>query len=295
MNFWARRPLSTNLAGALLLLLLWLLLTVTSSQIHSLSTSLFWRERTPYITLLLATIATTLLYDRLPPAWAGIGFHHWMGRELGQGLLLGASMALVAWSITLPFTSVTAGEAGPAGSYLYWTAFILLGAAGEELLFRGYLFQRMIEIIGVTSATILGSLLFALAHLRNPEISALAIINIFLAGIFFSLCYIRTGSLWLPIAAHAAWNLALAQILGTPVSGLEFGGSLLNTGRNGAAFWTGGAFGPEGGIAATVALLAGGIVLWRIPAITYSPYIHAKIFHALYNRERNRLGNAADN
>jgi membrane protease YdiL (CAAX protease family) len=283
MNFWARRRVGVNLAGAGLLLLLWISLAMLVAGAVPLAGSI-WSERLPYATLLIAIVVITKFYDRMPLAWSGLGLHRWTLRELLLGLGLGVGMSLVAWLATLPVATVSPGDIGRYGAFASSVAFILAGAIGEELLFRGYLFQRGIELIGVTAMTLLGSLLFALAHLGNPSVSGVALANIWLAGIFFSLCYIRTGSLWLPIGAHAAWNLAVGKLFGMPVSGLGFGGSLLFTAAEGPAILTGGAFGPEGGLAATLALALGIVALVRIPAITYSPYVHATVFRAFYRK-----------
>jgi hypothetical protein len=100
--------------------------------------------------------------------------------------------------------------------------------------------------------------------------------------------YIRTGSLWFPIGAHVAWNVLLAKVAGLPVSGIDFGGSLLGTTVQGPEFLSGGAFGPEGGMLGVAALLVGGLLLARLPAITYSPYVSAGLFRAFLARDAAR-------
>jgi uncharacterized protein len=282
MNFWERRGLKTNLIGAVLVSLMWGLLIVSFSIAPPV-----WLDYLAYSSLLVVTLFITRFYDDLPAAWVGLGLHQWTARELGFGTLIGLGMAFVAWGIVAASGTLRWQGMDDFGTYALVSLSIIFNAAGEELMFRGYLFQRGIEILGTTTATILGAAIFALAHLFNPYLSWLAIVNIFLAGIFFSLCYLRTGSLWLPMAAHATWNLVLAKVLGVTVSGLDFGRSLLAVGDISGPDWlTGGGFGPEGGAAATVALLLGTVALLKIPAITYSPYVHAGVFHAFYEQQR---------
>jgi membrane protease YdiL (CAAX protease family) len=279
MNFWERRPLKVNLVGALLLLPC--IVPVLASWIE-------WERIAAYMLLLAATLLIARFYDHMPPSWVGLGLHGWTGRELGFGAMLGTIMVVIAWGIVASTGTVRPGETDNLLDFTYWSFIILVNAAGEELLFRGYLFQRGIEIFGTVTATLLASAIFALAHLLNPSITIIAVVNIFLAGIFFSLCYLRTGSLWLPMAAHAIWNLLLAQVLGVTVSGMTFGESLLVVSDvRGPEWLTGGAFGPEGGIAATIALVAGTIGLLKIPAITYSPYVHAEVFRAVYRSQKS--------
>lgn len=105
----------------------------------------------------------------------------------------------------------------------------------------------------------------------------MGLVNVSLASIFFSLCYLRTNSLWLPIAAHAAWNVTVARIVGMPVSGIDFGETLLHTNSITPSIVTGGSFGPEGGLVATIALVAGTAVLFS-SLVQRSPYVYAARF-----------------
>jgi uncharacterized protein len=291
MNFWQRRPIGENVIGLLLALLLWWALWIGFDvAIRATLPGL------PNDTLgaLLASIITTVVvvrfYDRQVLAWAGLGIHRWMPRELAIGAALGMILALVAWAPGAVAGSVTAAEGTPAPLVVEIAAGLLVGAVVEELIFRGYAFQRLVEITGALTATVLVSALFAVAHLQNPSITPLAAANVFLASVFFSLAYFATGSLWLPMAAHAAWNMTLALVLGVPVSGYDFSVGWLRTIDGSAPVIGGGAFGPEGGLAATAALLVGIVALVRLPAVSVSPYVHASVFASVYRRERQRLG-----
>ena len=61
------------------------------------------------------------------------------------------------------------------------------------------------------------------------------------------------------------WNYAQGPLFGFPVSGLGFG-TIMKTTVTGPALWTGGAFGPEGGLLVTLALVVTGLGLWRVVA-----------------------------
>jgi uncharacterized protein len=64
--------------------------------------------------------------------------------------------------------------------------------------------------------------------------------------------------LWGVFAIHSFWNWAQGNLLGLEVSGSTIGGTtLLNLKANGNDLITGGAFGPEGGLAITLVLIAG--------------------------------------
>jgi hypothetical protein len=92
----------------------------------------------------------------------------------------------------------------------------------------------------------------------NPEIGMLSYVNIGLVSITLSLAYYKTRGLWLPIGMHFAWNFTQTTIFGYPTSGLPPTGlSVFDLTQSGPAWITGGAFGPEGGILATLAVIAG--------------------------------------
>ncbi len=288
MNFWARRPIGVNLLGALLVI-------ASTAGLGLLGIaqgypSYWWWELFLYGSLLVASLAIARWYDRLPAAWIGLAPHRWMGRELGQGALLGLGMATIAWAPIALVGTVKVDTFTPPLAWPVAIPYFIALAAGEEILFRGYLFQRFMEIVGPVASTLIVSILFSLLHfIDGREATTISALNVMLAGVLFTLAYLKTGSLWLPIAMHAAWNLAIGNLFGMPVSGTSFGPAILRTIPEGARFFTGGAFGPEGSLTATAALGAGLALLALSDRITLSPYVHASIFRAVYRREQLRI------
>ena len=109
------------------------------------------------------------------------------------------------------------------------------------------------------SSDLLTSASFALFHLGNPDAGVASVAGILAAGVLFAYARVRTGLLWMPIGVHVAWNLALG-LLGFPVSGISVFG-LVSSRVTGPAWVTGGAFGPEAGVLAPLALLLGALVV----------------------------------
>jgi hypothetical protein len=73
-----------------------------------------------------------------------------------------------------------------------------------------------------------------------------------------SLAVLWTGSLWFASAVHLGWNWATAAVLDLPVSGLDSSTRPSTTAQPvGPAWLTGGEFGPEGGLAGTLAVAPG--------------------------------------
>lgn len=165
--------------------------------------------------------------------------------------------------------------AGIAARLAVWALAMLCVGVVEEVLFRGYALHNLgvwlgVDKLGLSAAAILQGVVFALMHLNNfglhpaPEQAASAwqaMPNIALIGVFFALCYYKTGALWFPIGFHAAWNFFLGSVFSLPVSGLQFF-KLLDV-RVAASHWvSGGPFGVEGSLLLT-ALTATMIYLVR--------------------------------
>ncbi len=152
--------------------------------------------------------------------------------------------------------------ASALGSILIVLPGWIVQSSTEEILSRGWL----MNVIGAKYNAALGlfvsSILFGLLHLANNEVSILAIINIVLVGLLFGLYVIKTEDLWGACGMHAAWNWAQGNIFGLEVSGSSVNaGSLMDLELKGSALFTGGKFGPEAGIATTIVLTLGIIIL----------------------------------
>jgi membrane protease YdiL (CAAX protease family) len=179
---------------------------------------------------------------------------------LAGGVLAGALAAGATLAI-----SVAAGDAawlrddGTLAQYIaraVLTVAVLAPAAlSEEVIFRGVPLVLLAASLGRGPAVAAIAIPFALAHLGNPNLTALGVGNIALAGIFLGLAFYAPGGIWTAWGAHLGWNGVLAA-LDTPVSGVPFDIPFLDYSAGAPTWLTGGAFGPEGGLAATVALTA---------------------------------------
>jgi membrane protease YdiL (CAAX protease family) len=187
---------------------------------------------------------------------------------LGAGLLLGAAAAGCALlSAVLVAGSHWTRDSGGLGDYVTQVAknsLVLAPAAlSEELMFRGVPLVLLAAVIGRGTALVLvAGLVFALFHTLNPGITPLGMGNIALAGIFLGVAFYAPGGLWTAFGAHLGWNAMLAA-LDAPVSGLPFTIPYIDY-RAGEPVWlSGGRFGPEGGLLATVAITAALLITVR--------------------------------
>jgi membrane protease YdiL (CAAX protease family) len=138
--------------------------------------------------------------------------------------------------------------------------FIAVGVY-EELLFRGYRLQNLIEGLNLPWALVISSALFALQHLPNPHSSLASTLGLFAGGFFMAYGWVRTGRLWLPIGLHIGWNFFEGPIFGFPVSGMEFSQMIQQT-NVGPVLITGGAFGPEAGLVILPAMAISAAMIW---------------------------------
>jgi membrane protease YdiL (CAAX protease family) len=215
--------------------------------------------------LLLESWVFILAADERNFRTLGLWFYSDWWREalggVGIGLLLISIVAgVMAATHTVQF--VGWGQAGlPVWLRLLRTAVgLAFAAALEELLFRGYGFQRLIDATGSWGAVTVCSIAFGLAHLQNPSATVLSTVNTALSGAVLSVAYLKTRGLWLPIGLHWAWNFCMGPVFSFPVSGLRFEPVMLHLATRGPTWLTGGKYGPEGGVVLTVVSV--GAIVW---------------------------------
>ncbi|HET7099869.1 MAG TPA: type II CAAX endopeptidase family protein [Terriglobia bacterium] len=237
-------------------------LPVTFRLLPGRLTLLFWFSL--LMLPLLLGFYTTLTHslEGRPLASVGFAFHPRWKNELATGLIAGAVMILaIAGAESLLGVARFSLAPGPAaktvlaGTLLF--LMLLAAAADEELVFRGYPFQRLVEVAGPVFAVVAVSALFGAAHLRNPFQNWISTLNTALVGVLLAICYLRTRALWLPLGIHFAWNFIQGYVLGLPVSGLAFPHGIFQAKISGPFWLTGGAYGPEGSILCLGVIAAG--------------------------------------
>lgn len=202
---------------------------------------------------------------------SSIGFYknNWF-KKYAFGFFIGlAMMSLVVLTLfLLGCVSIEKQPTQPVGvSAILPVLIVLIGwiiqGGTEEVLTRGWLMNVLGARYNIAVGLIISSTLFGLLHLGNPNVNYIAILNIILVGLFYGFYVIKSNDLWAVCGMHSAWNFAQGNLFGFEVSGLNVEvGSLIDLNLVGNDFISGGSFGPEAGLGATIVLLAGIFIIY---------------------------------
>ncbi len=184
-------------------------------------------------------------------------------KQTAYGLLSGFALVATAVALIAAFGSYRfTFIAGVSIKPIILCLWVLATAAMlEEVMFRGYPYQRLIESVGPFAATLLLALFFGAVHRRNPHATWLGTINTALVGVLFAVAYLRTRSLWLPFGIHFAWNLTMGLVFGLPVSGVTMFSVAARGTAMGPTWLTGGDYGIEAAFTGTLVILIGILAL----------------------------------
>jgi hypothetical protein len=239
-------------------------LKLTHVRIHE--TSALWMSAG------IGALASWLLTKREGRSFASIGFKfggrwlaEWAAGILGGILVILLSALLVKGADGFHWER----SVGVGGRELLLSAWMFLAVAfNEEIVSRGYPFQRLVEGAGPWVGQLVFAAFFAMLHWGNPGMHGAtklwATLNIGLAAILLGFCYLRTKSLALPIGVHLGWNWAQGSLLGFGVSGTTDAKGLWTPVFHGKPEWlTGGAFGLEASLPCALVCGAAILLLWH--------------------------------
>lgn len=222
-----------------------------------------------------AAIAAVLLVNRfidrqgtqsigLNPALAPQHFAG--GAVLGAAIIVAAVGLLMVLGVArrLPVPQVPAATLGLAA------VATLINAFTQELLFQGFLLPSLLRRTTPIVALLASGVVFVLIHGPAAFLDPLPGLNLFLAAILLGAARLRTNALWLGLGIHFGWNVVEGPLLGLLVSGHELKGwKLLELA--GPTYLSGGTYGPEGSIVATVMILVGIGIVWRLGTTRAAP------------------------
>ena len=169
---------------------------------------------------------------------------------LGFALAFIGGLFLVLWLIGA--INIT-GYVGFKPGVFIVSIMLFMAAFDEELIFRGYILNNMMDSTGNRWIALAGSsLLFALLHSGNTNVWStwVPMTELFAAGFILGISYTFTKNLWFPTFFHFGWNF-FQGLFGFEISGFNVDSwkiiSHENTG-NVPDIVSGGAFGIEGSV-----------------------------------------------
>ena len=169
-----------------------------------------WRSRTP---------------------WRAIGFARPRGWAVTvvAGVALGVLLKLAMKAVVMPLLGADpinrtyhylVGNRAAIPTTLY---LLIVGAGfGEEVVFRGFFFERLGRLLGPGGGAkgaivLVTAALFGLAHYADQGLAGAEPGAI--TGLVFGAVYAATGRLWVPMIAHAAFDLTAYAIIYWDVEG----------------------------------------------------------------------------
>lgn len=239
-----------------------------SQAIQNAELGTAWLEPLPFVFVLLVSWCCTLLRrERLGSI--GLVLDRRWAREsaLGASIGVAAMLAITGLIYAAGGVHLTLDPARSLGALLSATWVFLFVSLFEEMLFRGFVFQRFIAGAGAWIAMIVLAVGFAVAHWDNPgmtgAVKVWAMVDTGLGAIVLGLGYLRTRSLAFPVGFHFAWNWTQGGLLGFDVSGLDQAGWLKPMLLDRPEWVTGGGFGPEASVFAVIVDLTLIGLLWK--------------------------------
>ena len=184
---------------------------------------------------------------------------------LGFALAFIGGLFLVLWLIGA--INIT-GYVGFKPGVFIVSMMLFMAAFDEELIFRGYILNNMMDSTNNRWIALAGSsLLFALLHSGNPSVWStwVPMTELFAAGFILGISYTFTKNLWFPTFFHFGWNF-LQGLFGFEISGIGVDSWSIYDHRNNDNFSdliTGGAFGIEGSIVALFLIFIGIFIIFR--------------------------------
>ena len=97
---------------------------------------------------------------------------------------------------------------------------VLIQSSSEEFWCRGLMYERINVHYPLWVSILVNGVFFGLLHVFNPGVSVMAIFNIVICGISYSMLRWYSGSMWICMGIHAGWNFTQNFIFGLPNSGI---------------------------------------------------------------------------
>jgi hypothetical protein len=190
----------------------------------------------------------------------------WQG-EVGLGLAAGWALAVIC---VLPLTLIGGVAIVLSTDFSAWgwlladAAFFALLALAEELVFRGYGFQRFAEAVGPAGAALGFAAFYGIMQSLLPGSSHASMAVSIALSLVLSTAYLRSRALWLSWSLNFGWKASRALLFGLALSGVNSHSPLVQGNPMGPFWLTGGGYGLDGSWVTFVILLVAIPVVFRL-------------------------------
>jgi membrane protease YdiL (CAAX protease family) len=157
-------------------------------------------------------------------SWREIGFvgpKSWV-RTTILGIVCGCALKLVLKAVVMPLLNADPTNqtyhylAGNSAAAVVMALYVLVASFNEETVFRGFVFERLGTLFGrnlpATIATVLvSSAWFAGVHYVEQGVAGVE--QAAFTGLTFGTIFAITRQIWIPMIAHAAYDLTAIAII----------------------------------------------------------------------------------
>jgi uncharacterized protein len=192
--------------------------------------------------------------------WRGLG-------EAGTGMVIAAFAIGVTFTVAYATATIEILAVGPPAPLWDDLLSFVMVPFLEELIFRSALLGGLLVLMPnrAWAAIVISAGIFGGLHLGNSHATLLSPLGSMLGGIAYGTAFAATQKIWLPFGLHFAWNYVQGPVLGFALSGGKpLRGTLVHQQSIGPAWFTGGEYGPEGGV---VGLIGRVVVLLGLFAV----------------------------
>lgn len=183
--------------------------------------------------------------------------------KVGAGLAIFSIVGIVAILLMSDNISLSLSKDLKIGTIIILIILVLMQGFLEEIVFRGYLMTRLAAKKGKWIAILLSSIFYLVFRMSNPSTSKLDLINIFLISIVMSLLYWYFDNILVIAIFHAFWNCISGVVFGFNISGIKVLDTIFTVEAiSDKQILTGGSYGIEGSIIATVFFAVLGLLVY---------------------------------
>lgn len=218
---------------------------------------------TSFLLSVLLVVLFTRLVDRRSVSSLGFEYRGYLSDGVVGFLLpliiIGSVSLILYFTKSIEWTDITF----TSGDFLNGLFLMVIIAVGEEMVFRGYILNNLMQSLNRWLALSISAALFALMHSNNPGVNLMAMVNLFAGGLLLGINYVFTRNLWFSILLHTGWNFLQGPLLGFPVSGVNLP-SVLEHELKGDPAITGGRFGLEASVVTGILLILSILILFFV-------------------------------